>query len=267
MSDNVRPYSDIVTALHELREGRDKNAWEMGDLAEEFTVHYAGRPPADEEARTLAQLARDSGIEYVKLSSLRSNSAFYPTEKRFGYPNLSWSHYDLARRKSADVDDAMALLAEVDKQHWPVEDMRPFADLWSFYGKQRREEYPDLWPAFFMAAFPMAYGDPDNAMELIDKASQDHMDIHIFEAYLTAIGKKRKKREGGEVAAAMNEQDDFDILDYWASRDLPYVAREMKNKSFAFVVQEACAEFKKNYPNIGDDETMEIIIRVKGREL
>lgn len=109
-----KDFSDFVTEGRGLMQARDKNSWRLGDLACEFEI-VLGRP-MDPDAPTLSDLAHEWDASSQRVSEWRNTSAFYSTDARNF--DLTWSHYNLARRASdGNLDNAIELLDMAARLH------------------------------------------------------------------------------------------------------------------------------------------------------
>lgn len=115
MSDTTaKEFSDFVAAGRELIQKRDDNAWELGDLAVEFEV-TVGRP-SDPDAPKLGDLAHAWNVDTPRVSEWRNVARFYPENVRT-FEDLSWGHYNTARRASDNsLKKALELLGEARRQ-------------------------------------------------------------------------------------------------------------------------------------------------------
>lgn len=112
-----KEFGDFVTEGRELLKSRDTNAWELGDLACEFEI-TVGRP-SDVDAPTLGDLAHEWDASTQRVSEWRNTSAFFTTDARTF--DLTWSHYNLARRASGgELDNAIELLDMAVRLHMGV---------------------------------------------------------------------------------------------------------------------------------------------------
>lgn len=111
----MKEFSDFVDAGRQLIQKRDNNAWELGDLAVDFEV-TVGRP-TDPGAPTLSDLAREWDVDTPRVSEWRNVAKFYPANVRT-FEDLSWGHYNQARRASdGDLENALELLADAQRIH------------------------------------------------------------------------------------------------------------------------------------------------------
>lgn len=111
---------DYVAAVMPLLKERDKNAWTLGDIIVEAVDVLgikvtAGRKKADDDQLTLGELAGMLNQPTPRVSEWLKCSALYPEEHRphnfRAYEDLTWSHFNLARRKSGgELDMALTLL-------------------------------------------------------------------------------------------------------------------------------------------------------------
>ena len=103
----MKEFGDFVEEGLELVKGRDKNAWALGDLAEDFEVTMGRHNNPD--TPKLADLANAWDVDTPRVSEWRNVAKFYPPKVRTY--ELSWSHYNLARRASDnDLENAIELL-------------------------------------------------------------------------------------------------------------------------------------------------------------
>ena len=101
-------FADFVAAGVMLMQTRERNTWQLGDLAVDFEVKV-GRP-TDPDAPTLGDLAAAWNVEVQRVSEWRLVSAFYPANLRLN-GDLTWSHHNMARRASrGDLEQALELL-------------------------------------------------------------------------------------------------------------------------------------------------------------
>jgi len=117
MTDHQPPveFADYVARGRELRQSRDSDTWELGDLAADFEVKL-GRPD-NPDGFTLAMLANEWGVSRQRASEWRNVSAFYSTDVRT-FP-VSWEVYNIARRHSQnDLENALELLETAVTLHY-----------------------------------------------------------------------------------------------------------------------------------------------------
>jgi hypothetical protein len=112
-----RDFTDFVSEGRTLMQARDKNSWGLGQLAWDFEITVGH--PSDPDAPTLGDLAREWDASTQRVSEWRNCYGFYVKEgtdaRKF---DLSWSHYNQARRASeGDLDNALELLDMAVRLH------------------------------------------------------------------------------------------------------------------------------------------------------
>lgn len=136
----MNEFSDFVTAGLELVKGRDKNAWALGDLCVDFEVKI-GRHSAPDTPK-LADLAHAWDVDAPRVSEWRNVALFFPPNVRT-YEDLSWSHYNMARRVSdGDLENAIELLDKADQLRMGVRAFRRYLDGIYFEGDIPLSELP-----------------------------------------------------------------------------------------------------------------------------
>lgn len=109
-----KDFTDFIAEGVVLMEKRDRNSWELGDLACEFEI-TVGRP-SESDAPTLSDLANGWNASTQRVSEWRNCSSFYPTHVRT-FHTLTWSHYNKARRASNNcLDNALELMEHAASQ-------------------------------------------------------------------------------------------------------------------------------------------------------
>jgi hypothetical protein len=137
MTDDLQEFDDFVSAGLKLVKQRDKQAWQLGDLACEFEVKV-GRP-SDPDAPTLGDLAHAWDVDTPRVSEWRSVAAFYPANVRT--VELSWSHYNMARRRSdGSLENALELLDSAERLHLGIRPFKRFLNGEYFEGKVKRSD-------------------------------------------------------------------------------------------------------------------------------
>jgi len=117
-------WDGCIKAAIELRNQKDGAQWELGDIANQVVkVPMVGRPSSTDDRVTVTAFAQQSGIDKQSLNVYMRNSAFYHPSMR-GYFNLSYSHYDSARRAyPKSLEDAMDWLEQAEKCRWSAVEM------------------------------------------------------------------------------------------------------------------------------------------------
>lgn len=132
-------FEDFVAAGVELIQARDTNAYALGDLCVEFEVKV-GRPN-DPDAPTLSDLAHAWDVDTPRVSEWRNVARFYPPNVRTR--ELSWTHYNMARRASnGSLDNALELLDTADRLHMGVRAFRRYLDGTYYEGEIAHGELP-----------------------------------------------------------------------------------------------------------------------------
>lgn len=113
-----REFGDFVTAGLALVKSRDTNAWALGDIAVDFVDAFPVHPgrPVDPDQPTLSDLAAGWDVVTPRVSEWHSVAAFYAPNVRT-FEDLSWAHYNAARRASGnDIENALELLADAQSK-------------------------------------------------------------------------------------------------------------------------------------------------------
>jgi hypothetical protein len=111
---------DYVVRAQPLLRERDCNAWNLGDIIVEAVNELEieikpGRKKAGDDTLTLGDLAGALNQATPRVSEWFKNSLFFPSEVRphnvRTYEDLTWGHFNLARRKSGgELTNAIELL-------------------------------------------------------------------------------------------------------------------------------------------------------------
>jgi hypothetical protein len=139
----TRDFEDYVALGVKLVENRNSNAWQLGDLAVDFMKNFAVKPgrPADPNIPTLSDLAGAWDVEIQRVSEWRSVSAFYNPNLRMN--EVSWSHHNMARRASEDVEEALELLEMAVNLHFSVAEFRRYLNGTLYEGDLWVEQLPE----------------------------------------------------------------------------------------------------------------------------
>jgi len=118
---------DYVAKAQPLLKQRDCNAWDLGDIivdaVKELEIEIRpGRRRSDDETLTLGDFAGALNQATPRVSEWLKQSGFYPVEVRphnvRTYEDLTWGHYNLARRKSGgELPNAIELLETAANLH------------------------------------------------------------------------------------------------------------------------------------------------------
>lgn len=136
-------FGDYVALGTELVKDRDNNAWQLGDLARDFMQNFEvkqGRP-VDQNAPTLSDLAGAWDVEIQRVSEWHKVAAFYP-DNNLRMSGVSWSHHNMARRASDDVEEALELLRIAQEQHFSVAAFRRYLNGILYEGEADPRELP-----------------------------------------------------------------------------------------------------------------------------
>jgi len=108
-------WEECVSLGMELREKKDNSQWALGDLALTVQKQYG--------MDSLGKFAVEIGIKKSTLADYRTCSAFYPSEIRERYRDLSHSFFLVAMRNN-DLETAIAWLNRASDEGWSVEMLR-----------------------------------------------------------------------------------------------------------------------------------------------
>lgn len=146
-------WNDYVVRGRERRKSSDDGKWAQGDdICEMVKVlgfdPKPGRPAANSNVRTLAELASEIDTSSRRLSEAYVNSAFYGTLRRDG-DYQTWSHHDKARRASGgDIEEALTLLDTAVELHLHLRAFQRYIDGVLYEGSIDTAELPARLQAF-----------------------------------------------------------------------------------------------------------------------
>lgn len=110
-----------VEAWHQIDKNETDAKWLKGDIAARYAPDAKqGRRKADDTTPTLGDFAYQVGCPMPQISEYRSCAMFYPPKVRLDeeYKELTWTHFNIARRFSAGkLDNAEELLHEAERHH------------------------------------------------------------------------------------------------------------------------------------------------------
>jgi hypothetical protein len=110
VSSGEDAWESIITLANSSENDMSQRRWLIGDLALLVKTEYGKNRVAD--FATKANLARSTVSQYKNMS------AFYPSDIRYVYENLSYSHFRIAYRFK---EAALEFLAEACYSSWTIE--------------------------------------------------------------------------------------------------------------------------------------------------
>lgn len=147
-----KQWDDFVGELVENRKDEDDIRWTRGYILVEMCEKLGfdprpGRPAANQNVRTLAELAAEVNISAKRLSEAYVNAAYYGNSRTFGEYG-TWAHHDQARRHAEDLPDALRMLKIAEEKHLHFRAFVRWLDGIVYEGEVTREQLIATWDSY-----------------------------------------------------------------------------------------------------------------------